>query len=71
MLHVPRGNGLDASFTQIYSPTGNALTWVVDGRVLTVDGIVIGLIEVAAVLLVAILVARFRSSTPAEAPKSV
>lgn len=71
MLHVPTSNGINGAFTQIYSPAGNALTWVVHGHVITVDGIVIGLIEVAAVLVVAILVARFRSSTPAEAPKSV
>ena len=71
MLHVPTGNGLNSAYTQIYAPGGNALTWVVHGHVVTVDGIVVGLIEVAAALMVAILVARYRSSTPAEVPKSV
>ncbi|HVH51640.1 MAG TPA: hypothetical protein VM690_05810, partial [Gaiellaceae bacterium] len=69
MLDVSKDE-VGSGFTEVYSPQGSGLTWVVHRHVITLDGIVLGLIEVVAVLLVAILVSRFRSSRPAEAPQS-
>ena len=41
-----------------YSNEGVGLTWVVGGRVISLDGMFIGLVEVATVLLVAVVVRR-------------
>ena len=70
LLHLPAHQGADIGFAYAYATSGGALTWVVHRRLISLDGIVTGLIEVAAVLLVAVLVIRLRSSGQAEAPKS-
>jgi hypothetical protein len=40
----------------------NGLTWVVGGRYVTLDGLVIGLLELAVVLIVAVFIARRTNS---------
>jgi hypothetical protein len=50
--HVPTGN------TPIYTSSGDGLSWVVHHRIVTLDAIVMGLIEVALVLAVAAFVRR-------------
>ena len=50
--HVPNGD------IPYYPSTGAGLTWVIHRRIVSLDGIVMGLIEVALVLAVAAFVRR-------------
>src|SRR5579872_2775543 len=55
-VHVSGGTG------NAYLTAGNGADWVVGGRIFTLDGVVIGLIELTAVLGVIVLVQKLGNS---------
>lgn len=52
LIHLPQGSPGSGSFFG----QGSGLTWSVGRRIVTLDGILMGLVELALVLLVAVLV---------------
>jgi hypothetical protein len=63
-LHLPPHEGGIYAYPNAYSLGGGALTWEVHHRVVTLDGVLIGAIEVVVVLLLIALVARRRPPVP-------
>ena len=53
--HLPPGT--NSRFVPLYNE-GSGLTWIVGRRVISLDGMFIGLVEVAVVVLVAVIVRR-------------